>query len=118
MGAWVRILGSAALLALAGGVAGCGGDEISRTLGAACDSHADCDDRCLPPTDDYPGGFCSVDCASERDCPSNATCVDKEGGVCLFECSGAEDCAFLGAGWSCKLVDALPDGTRLVCIGD
>lgn len=107
----------AVLLAL---LAGCGDDEVSRTLGARCDRPADCADRCLGPSGDYPDGFCSVDCASSGDCPRDGECVDREGGVCLFACRGDVDCEFLGPGWTCKEDDLRADPARkvMVCRGD
>lgn len=80
----------------------CGGNDISRTLGARCDRADDCAERCLGPSGDYPDGFCTVDCSDNGDCPSDSVCVEREGGVCLFECSVRADCRFLGESWDCK----------------
>lgn len=109
---------SSILLALL--LAACGGDGISRTVGARCDVTADCDDRCLGPSGDFPQGFCSVDCSSNDDCPSDTDCVDREGGVCLFVCATDGDCGFLGPGWFCKddNLRGSPDVRTSVCRGD
>ena len=83
---------------------GCDSDSmVSRDLGARCERHADCDERCLLDldTDRYPDGFCSTSCDSDRDCTSGAVCAALEGGVCLFVCDNPGSCAFLGAGWDC-----------------
>lgn len=120
-GAAVAALALCAALVAGWSGAGCGVDaDVSRTLGARCDRSAECDDRCLPPGEDFPGGFCSVSCESSGDCPSGASCTATEAGVCLFDCAGDADCAFLGAGWRC-IEDALradPAREVRVCRGD
>lgn len=90
---------AAITIALAGSA--CGGTDISRQLGARCTTTSDCDDRCLSEQGDYPGGFCTVDCSINDDCPNDSACADREGGVCLFTCRNDAECTFLGAGWSC-----------------
>jgi hypothetical protein len=87
---------------LLGALIACGGADVSRLLGAQCDVTAECDDRCLAPGNDYPDGFCTLDCSSNAECPEDSDCVDLEGGVCLFTCNVAEDCVFLGPGWTCR----------------
>jgi hypothetical protein len=99
-------------------IAGCNPDDVTRSVGARCESVDECDDRCLGPSTDYPDGFCSVDCTTSGDCPAGE-CVDREGGVCLFTCRDADDCRFLGPGWTC-LEDSLrgsPDQKVMVCRG-
>lgn len=97
----------------------CGGSDVSRELGARCDVTSECDDRCLAPGADFPGGLCTLDCSSNDDCPGDAACVDDEGGVCLFSCAVDGDCAFLGAGWACQERALREDGERStrVCRG-
>ena len=90
-----------ALFLLAFVLAGCGDDDVSRSLGARCDRVDECDDRCLGPSGDYPEGFCTVDCTTSSDCPDVGECVDREGGVCLFPCTSDDSCRFLGPGWTC-----------------
>jgi hypothetical protein len=107
----IAILG---VLGALGGLAGCSGDsDVSRTLGARCDSAKECEDRCLPPTS-FPGGFCSTSCERSDDCESGASCADTEGGVCLFECVDMTDCAFLGEGWGCSQIPLREDPSRMV----
>ncbi|HEU4732682.1 MAG TPA: hypothetical protein VFT22_32525 [Kofleriaceae bacterium] len=108
----------AALLAGAASAAGCTSSDVSRAIGARCDRTADCDERCLLPGNDFPGGFCTIACASRDGCPSATTCADREGGVCLFECAADPDCAFLGAGWRCSETDLRGGGIQVkVCSG-
>ncbi len=90
---------------------------MSRTVGARCDLAAECDERCLPPGADWPGGFCTVSCDTSDDCPSESSCVASEDGVCLFRCAIDGDCAFLGAGWACAELDLKPTGTVRACRG-
>jgi hypothetical protein len=96
------------------GVGACGGDPVSRTLGARCEVARDCVDRCLGPNNDYPDGFCTLDCADSNDCPSDAECIDREGGVCLFFCIDDRDCGFLGPRWSCREENLREDTSRRV----
>jgi hypothetical protein len=99
------------------GLAACGGSDVSRAVGARCDVSADCEDRCLAPSTDYPGGFCTLTCDSDADCPDDSACVSNEGGVCLFLCDGDGSCGFLGAGWTCQSLSGRPDGQVMVCRG-
>lgn len=107
-----------ALLVLA--VAGCQDSVVSRELGARCETSRDCDDRCLPPDNAFPGGFCTDVCNTSDECPQDSVCADKEGGVCLFQCTTDVQCAFLGTGWTCKDADehGAPGMKVMVCRGD
>ncbi|MBV8758151.1 MAG: hypothetical protein JO257_12770 [Deltaproteobacteria bacterium] len=105
-----------AMLALL--LAGCQNLDVSRTLGARCDKTAECNERCLVPSGDWPGGFCTVTCDSAANCPTDSTCIDEQGGVCAFSCVGDADCAFLGTGYTCKSVDSHGAGAKvMVCRG-
>jgi hypothetical protein len=99
-------------------VHGCNtGSPVSRSLGAQCDTSADCDDICLAPPD-YPDGFCTSSCDTSRACPGPAACVGMGQGVCLFECEQAADCEFLGPGWTCAAQSRHPEGGEvMVCVG-
>lgn len=99
--------------------AGCQSSDVSRELGARCDTSDECDDRCLPPAGEYPGGFCTVVCNDSGDCPSDSACADRDGGVCLFTCTADAQCAFLGDGWTCKDEDerGVADKKVMVCRG-
>jgi hypothetical protein len=111
----VRCLITAVVLCLAG----CGIDsEVSRSIGARCVSSDDCDDRCLTGPE-FPGGFCSLSCDDDADCPGSSICVEREGGVCLYLCEVVADCEFLGDGWECVGDAARPGGEDvLVCRAD
>lgn len=111
-----RIAIAGALLAAALGA--CDGSDVSREVGARCDDGSECDGRCLGPSDDYPGGFCSLVCDSRADCPGDTTCADRDGGVCLFTCNEDDDCKFLGGSWDCRDVDLRGGGIKVkVCRG-
>ena len=105
------------LVAIACLLAACNDSDVSRSLGARCDISDECDDRCLRPGPDYPGGMCTVSCYGSDDCPGGASCADDEGGVCLFRCGGDGDCKFLGDGWLCREHAGSPDGMVKVCRG-
>ena|SRR5688572_29189904 len=113
---WLALI--AAVSTAAAPIGGCGGSEVSRALGARCDVNDECDERCLAPAS-YPGGFCTLSCDDDADCPGDGRCVAEEGGICLFECSieVTDDCGFLGTGWSCAARSGKPDGEVEVCVG-
>ncbi len=84
-------------------LASCGADsDVSRELGAQCTSSTECDGRCLPPSDDYPDGFCTTVCNDSFECPGESACSQDEGGSCLFRCVDDAACAFLGPEWTCQ----------------
>jgi hypothetical protein len=96
----------------------CQDSDVSRVVGARCDRSTECDERCLGPDVDYPGGLCSLACNSRGECPEHTTCADRDGGVCLFECEADRDCAFLGTGWACHDADLRGGGIKvMVCRG-
>jgi hypothetical protein len=82
----------------------CQSSDVSRQVGARCDVSSQCDERCLGPDGNFPGGFCTISCDHSSDCPNDTdtACVDDDGGACLFRCLANSDCTFLGAGWVCK----------------
>jgi len=85
------------------GLAACQSSDVSREVGARCDRNSECDERCLLPSVDWPGGFCTISCDSDDDCPFDASCVQEDGGpVCAFHCLTDPGCNFLGQGYLCK----------------
>ena len=99
-------------------LAACQSSDVSRELGARCDVTADCDERCLVPGADWPGGFCTFQCETDNDCPADAACLEEEGGVCAFSCVADPGCTFLGVDYACKERNARGGaGKRLVCRG-
>lgn len=93
--------------------------SVSRELGALCDDADECEERCLEGAR-YPGGFCSLSCDDETDCPDGASCVARDGGVCLFGCADDDGCDFLGGGWRCRPTPERGGGSGdevLVCVG-
>lgn len=96
---------------------GCGRDpgDVDSYIGATCSTDRDCDERCYLGGN-FPGGFCSITCRSDNDCPSDTVCIDHEGGVCMFLCSEF-DCARLGRGWACHDEDRVSGGKDIVCSG-
>ena len=97
-------------------LAACQSSDVSRALGARCTSNADCDQKCMVPSGDWPGGFCTLVCQHDSDCPDGAHCIDEAGGVCAFACTGDAECTFLGTGYHCQ--DAGAQGSQVkVCRG-
>jgi hypothetical protein len=107
-----------ALFLVAALAVGCGGSDVSRELGARCDDSTECDDRCLLPGEGWPGGFCTISCDSDADCPADSLCADGDGGACRFDCQDDDGCAFLGEGWVCEARASHPAGSEvMVCVG-
>jgi len=98
-------------------VAACQSEDVSRRLGARCDTTSDCDQKCLSPGGDWPGGFCTTACTSDSDCGDGNHCISEDGGVCTFACVRDPDCAFLGSGYACAEVDAVDMSKVTVCRG-
>lgn len=98
----------------------CQDSAVSRELGARCDFASECDERCLAPSAEWPGGFCTVSCDTDGDCPTDAACIDESGGgVCAFRCATDPNCGFLNMGYVCKERDlhATGAGKVNVCRG-
>ena len=98
-------------------VAACGhgNGDIDSTIGSACLSDRDCDDRCFRD-DDLPGGFCSLQCFDDLDCPDDSYCMSESEGICMFYCPPF-DCARLGPGWTCRERSRRNGGNIFVCSG-
>jgi len=109
------------MLVVALALAACGHDSIGPDVGGSCTSNADCTQRCLfSPQDpqNWPGGFCTVACTVDADCPHGAACTKEGGGVCLQRCATNADCAGLGNGWRRRGRQGFDQIDRLVCTGD
>lgn len=98
------------------------GEEGTSSIGAPCETDADCADgsSCLSVDSDPfgagggpPGGYCSAPCASAADCGSGNACLGAaSGGLCLRACT-------LGDDESCGDRDSVvctPIGTGAVCL--
>ncbi|MCG5056216.1 MAG: hypothetical protein KA712_24990 [Myxococcales bacterium] len=90
------VLRAAGFAVLAWALGACSSDfETERaSLGAACESAADCPSfapTCLP----FKGGYCGLTpCGKDSDCPVTAACVTHSDGVnyCFLGCFGTSDC--------------------------
>ena len=99
-------------------LAACHGHDpggIDTLIGAPCTSNGQCDHTCYQGPE-FPSGFCSEPCISDRDCPSDAVCIIAQGGMCAYECPPF-DCGRLGGGSSCQDKDQPGGGKATVCIG-
>jgi hypothetical protein len=73
-------------------------------IGSACAVPADCADECLPPSDTYPGGVCSMWCGDGGSCPIGTRCVTiGTDAFCLADCASGSDCR---EGWGCGAAGA------------
>jgi hypothetical protein len=114
-------LALAVLIGLVGAPAGCGTDDVgpeSQMVGGRCTTDHDCVRRCLVDPTAFPGGYCTVSCTSNGDCPAGSACVAREGGICLATCKAAADCADYGAGYTCApQTSQSAGGDPRACIG-
>ena len=101
---------------LCGACGGHGSGDIDEVIGESCSDDRDCAERCYRDND-FPGGFCSLACNSDRDCPSDTYCMSTNGGVCMFACPEF-DCDRLGPGWECRERSRAGGGDIPVCSGD
>lgn len=93
-----------ALLLIATVSAGC-----NDSVGDFCRQNVDCDSEAFCCKEGKcGGGMCTLECRSDRDCPSDMVCRDKK--YCLFSCNSDRDCF---DGWQCKEKDG-----RTMCVGD
>jgi hypothetical protein len=95
----------AAVALTVGTLAGCGTDDVgprSHMVGGRCTTNTDCVDRCMTGAE-FPGGYCTVGCASHADCPGGSVCVASGGGVCLAACHLPADCKAFGVDYACAL---------------
>jgi hypothetical protein len=100
-------------------LAACGGHDpgdIDSVIGAACASDRQCETRCFGGPE-LPGGFCSIPCQTDNDCPGEALCMSMNGGMCLFACPEF-DCSRLGVGWTCRSRSHEGGGDANVCSGN
>ncbi len=116
----MRLLGILVLLVAL--PAACHDDNVGSNgdlVGGRCTIDTDCRKRCLQGGE-FPGGYCSLTCQADADCPSGSVCIDKSGGVCLLGCLQPTDCAGLGVGYKCEAKErkSIKGAKIAVCIGD
>jgi hypothetical protein len=106
------------VVAIAVAAVACQSSDVSRALGARCDVSSECDERCLAPGAGWPGGFCTIACDTDDDCPGGARCAEVDGGVCLIDCADDAQCTYLGDGWTCQTIAGHPGPDMvMVCAG-
>lgn len=91
-------------------------NEIDDVVGETCETDGECAERCFR-AEELPGGFCSLSCVHDDDCPDDTYCIAESGGVCMFACPPFE-CQRLGPNWFCLDRDRINGGTAFVCSGD
>jgi hypothetical protein len=96
----------------------CNDSNTDNLIGSPCTQQGQCRVTCETPSNDFPGGLCTVPCDHDSQCPHGTYCMAIAGGVCLFPCAQDQDCAFLGDHWFCRNLDRAEGDKRLVCIGD
>jgi hypothetical protein len=97
----------------------------TRTVGATCGSDADCDQLC-ERGGRFPGGFCTLRCHSNPECPEGTVCINRDNGICMYPCATHSDCtsSFLGrGGYVCEYQQGFAEGdtesvSYQVCIGE
>lgn len=101
---------------LAAAACGHGDGDIDQTVGDSCVDDRDCEDRCFLGGD-FPGGFCSLACETDNDCPGDTFCMSESGGVCMYACPPF-DCSRLGNDWECRSKSRKNGGDVNVCAGN
>jgi hypothetical protein len=114
MQGWMRRIALGFLVALAA----CGDSKEDSLVGGSCHNNGDCRILCEADPVDFPGGFCTLHCTSDSNCPHGTVCMANAGGICMFPCGSALDCTFLGTPWTCKSKDRISGGENTVCIGN
>jgi hypothetical protein len=96
----------------------CGEDDVgpqSHMVGGRCVADSDCINRCVKGTE-FPGGYCTVPCTTDNDCPGGSACAASNGGVCLATCQTTTDCKDYGTAYQCNRLSRAGGGTGvLVC---
>jgi hypothetical protein len=110
------MLASLASLTFLAVTPGCGSDDVgpqSHLVGGRCTIDGDCVKRCVTAPQ-FPGGYCTVSCATDHDCPGGAICAGNltgiTGGICLATCRVPADCNAYGAGYQCNRQDSQSGG--------
>lgn len=107
-------------LALVGGfaltLAGCGVSvgATGHDVGGQCTANTQCASLCSPEPD-FGSGMCTRTCATDRDCPSGAVCVNSNGGICAVSCRATADCSGFGRAFICADKANASGGPVLVC---
>jgi Cys-rich repeat protein len=108
----------AACLSLCAALLSCGditAGPNSTTVGAACTATSQCASQCLVDDTRFPGGFCTVECSRDADCPSGAVCISHMSGLCAVSCRVDADCAGFGRGFSCSDDTGILGNDVLIC---
>jgi hypothetical protein len=99
-------------------VVACGADPVGpagRLVGGACSASNQCDSYCTTDKH-YPGGMCTVLCASDAQCPAGTACVNEDANFCAVVCASDAQCAAFGRDYFCKSRDRVgASGSTPVC---
>lgn len=112
-----RLLPSLSLLALLSLAVGCSGvGPRSDLVGGTCNGDGACEQRCVQNDRHWPGGYCTLHCANDDECPGGTVCIDDNNGMCAVGCAVNADCGDFGRGFVCDAVDRKgAPGGALVC---
>lgn len=84
---------------------------LSLDVGGPCGSDDDCNtDSFCQEGSKFPGGMCSLECASQEDCILSTICSER--GLCLMRCSEDTDCR---DGYACIDEPRAEGGTERAC---
>src|SRR5690349_11791190 len=96
----------------AAALSGCG-----FTVGDSCTTGNDCGGQVCVVRSEFPGGYCSMTCDKDADCPHGSVCIagvlqgQAETTACLRTCTKDSDCR---SGYRCAPGHQSPN---LVCVG-
>src|SRR5438045_3099465 len=109
---WLVVLGGVGLVAVSCGSDTTGGTGARPnipfngvTFGANCATDADCGGvagSCCTGGKCSAAGWCSPQCASDKDCPEGFFCISDNGNRCFVACVDDRDCPF---GFLCENKD-------------
>ncbi len=118
---WIRAVNLGTVLLLAGCSDSNAGPFTSvgpgsAQVGGSCSTDTQCQSRCVT-SDGFPGGMCTVSCASDADCPLGTGCIDDNGGICAVLCT-TNACSAFGPTWTCSERNRPGDNGKIsVCRG-
>jgi hypothetical protein len=80
------------------------------TVGADCQTNADCGGGDLFCSTNQPGGYCTQSCARANDCPAGSVCLFVDGDTrsyCFETCQSGRECR---PGYHCNAVSDSNEG--------
>jgi hypothetical protein len=87
----------------------------STSVGAACTADNQCQHQCLIDDRHFPGGMCTLPCATDANCPAGSFCIEQSSGICVAGCHVDADCTGFGRGFVCDRETRATGGDAMIC---